>query len=164
MPNPLSAAPLTVLRAIQHGVSTARYVPHFLSAPVTGEDAVADTRERISRRADAFLEVAERAIFAHSRSAYRPLLDAAGYDLPRLRALVGRRGGGEARHRGLPLQRADLPQPADPGGPARRLGRHARPGAVEHHSPGEPPHGGGAPRPGPGGVRAARSAGGPLAG
>ncbi|KRT76410.1 MAG: hypothetical protein XU14_C0048G0015 [Armatimonadetes bacterium CSP1-3] len=96
MPNPLTAAPLTVLRAIQHGVSTARYVPHLLSAPVTGEDAVADTRERIARRADAFLEVAERAIFAHSRSAYRPLLDAAGYDLPRLRALVGRRGVEEA--------------------------------------------------------------------
>ena len=94
--SPTLTAPLNLVRSLRHGVGTARYVPAFLRVPITLDNAAAHTRRRLANRSTAFLEVAERAIFAHPDSAYRPLLQAAGYDLPRLRALVQARGVEEA--------------------------------------------------------------------
>jgi len=88
----LTMFPLNLLRTIGRGASTARYVPHLLGTPITWENVLADTRTRLTARADAFLDVAERAIYAQADSAYRVLLDAAGYDLARLRRLVHTRG------------------------------------------------------------------------
>jgi hypothetical protein len=53
---------------------------------------MAAVRARIANRATAFLEMVEYAIFAQADSPYRALLQAAGYDLLRIRALVAREG------------------------------------------------------------------------
>lgn len=45
-------------------------------------------RDRLGRREELFLNVAERHIFGASKSPYRPLLDLAGYDFARLRQIV----------------------------------------------------------------------------
>src|SRR5262249_39280888 len=57
--------------------------------PITAAGAVAAVRARLRDRAGVFLDVVERAIFAVPDSPYRPLLAAAGYDLARVRTLVG---------------------------------------------------------------------------
>jgi hypothetical protein len=49
-------------------------------------------RGGLTRRIPVFLDMLERAVFAHPASPYRPLLEAAGYDLPRVTALVHARG------------------------------------------------------------------------
>ncbi len=59
---------------------------------MTLEIALAAIKARIADRADAFLDSLERTVLAHAGSPYRALLEGAGYDLPRLRALVAREG------------------------------------------------------------------------
>jgi hypothetical protein len=70
----------------------ARRLPGYLRA----RDSAAEGRERLARRLRErernFLELAERAIYAHPASPYRPLLAAAGCELGDLRALVSADG------------------------------------------------------------------------
>ncbi len=51
-----------------------------------------EVRARLAHRAEAFLWSVEHLVFAHGSSPYRPLLDLAGYDLPRLKHLVAAQG------------------------------------------------------------------------
>jgi hypothetical protein len=80
---------LRALRDAQVGVS---YVRALLRPPIERERAASTIRARTARREERFLEMMERTIFAFPGSAYRPLLEAAGYDFGRVRALVGQRG------------------------------------------------------------------------
>ncbi len=68
------------------------YARTFLRDRITPADAIAAVRARLSSRAGTFLDTIEHAIFAHTGSPYRPLLEAAGYDLSRLSELVARSG------------------------------------------------------------------------
>jgi hypothetical protein len=67
-------------------------LPGFLRRPITSDAARAVVRGRLERRADAFLELAERTIYANPASPYHALLRAAGCDYGDLVALVGREG------------------------------------------------------------------------
>ncbi|MDR7481139.1 MAG: hypothetical protein QN183_05295 [Armatimonadota bacterium] len=55
-------------------------------APMAGPEE--EMRARVARRAENFLWSVEHLIFAYPDSPYRPLLEVAGYDLPRVRHLV----------------------------------------------------------------------------
>lgn len=68
------------------------YAGRLLRDPVTAGGAAAAIRARLASRSGQFLDMVERAIFAHAESPYRPLLDAAGYDLARIGALVRQEG------------------------------------------------------------------------
>jgi hypothetical protein len=59
-----------------------------MGEPITSAKAIAAVQARTKARARVFLDTAERTIFANASSPYRPLLDLAGYDLARVRALV----------------------------------------------------------------------------
>ena len=63
-----------------------------LREPVLPSHAKAAILRRSASRQDAFLQMLERGIFAQPASPYRPLLDTAGYDLARIRALVAQTG------------------------------------------------------------------------
>ncbi len=68
------------------------YARTFLRDRITPAAAMAAVRVRLGSRADTFLDTVEGAIFAYPGSPYRLLLEAAGYDLGRLRELVARSG------------------------------------------------------------------------
>ncbi len=68
------------------------YARVFFRDRITAAGAIAAVRARLNSRPGTFLDTVEQAIFAHVGSPYRPLLDAAGYDLGRLRELVARTG------------------------------------------------------------------------
>ncbi len=68
------------------------YARALLRVPVTSADARAAVRARLAARSEVFLDTVERAVFAYPTSPFRTLLDAAGYDLSRLRGLVLREG------------------------------------------------------------------------
>lgn len=95
---PAVATMLRPLRAVRLRADTVRYVSALLGEPVTVEEAVRHTQERLTRRAESFLDVLQRVVFAHPDSAYRLLLASAGYDLARLRILVQARGVEETLH------------------------------------------------------------------
>ncbi len=59
---------------------------------VTSAGVGALVRDRLARREHNFLSSVEHLIFANPHSPYRPLLDLAGYDLPKLKQLVLLRG------------------------------------------------------------------------
>jgi hypothetical protein len=63
----------------------------LLREPLAADIAGA-IQTRLANRAGLFLKMVEQTIFAHAASPYRPLLDAAGYDLARIGALVHREG------------------------------------------------------------------------
>jgi hypothetical protein len=67
-------------------------LPGFLKKPLTLDAARAIVRGRLARRAEAFLQLAERAIYANPASPYRALLRAAGCEHGDLASLVGREG------------------------------------------------------------------------
>jgi hypothetical protein len=67
-----------------------------LRGPVRVSNATVAVQRRLASRQDSFLRMVEHGIFAHAPSPYRPLLDTAGYDLARIRALVARTGVEEA--------------------------------------------------------------------
>jgi hypothetical protein len=71
------------------GVAYGRAV---VGRPIDATGAEATVRARTAARGTAFITMLERAIFANADSPYRPLLAAAGYDLPRLQTLVAERG------------------------------------------------------------------------
>jgi hypothetical protein len=69
-----------------------RDLPALLRAPIGVEQATAELQRRLARRADCFLALAERAIYATPRSPYRRLLQGAGCEAGDLRALVVQEG------------------------------------------------------------------------
>lgn len=71
------------------GARYAYSLPHHAISPPSAAAAV---RGRLVSRTETFLQTAERTIFAHQASPYRPLLDDAGYDFTRFKALVMREG------------------------------------------------------------------------
>jgi hypothetical protein len=70
----------------------ARKLPAFLARKESVEGARALLAARLARRAESFLDVAERAIYGYPQSPYLPLLRAAGCELGDLRRLIGERG------------------------------------------------------------------------
>jgi len=65
----------------------------LVRAPLTmAADVAEEVRDRLARREENFLQIVERLILANPNSPFRPLLEHAGYDLPRLRQLVRARG------------------------------------------------------------------------
>ena len=77
------------LRGAYHGFVYAR---RMLGEPIISANAIAGVQTRMASRATVFLDTIERTIFAYPSSPYRPLLEAAGYDLTRIRALIGHAG------------------------------------------------------------------------
>lgn len=75
------------------------YGAAVLDEPITVAGSIAAVQARLRARADVFLEVVERAIFAIPDSPYRPLLAASDYDLAGVRALVAAEGVEEALRR-----------------------------------------------------------------
>lgn len=65
---------------------------NFLKHKLTVPDAKRIVQERMATRADAFLRLAERAIYSHPHSPYVPLLKRAGCELGDLHACVQNRG------------------------------------------------------------------------
>ncbi|MCM2269675.1 MAG: hypothetical protein NDJ75_06205 [Thermoanaerobaculia bacterium] len=70
----------------------ARKLPSYLSHKDTPERGREVLAERLARRGENFLDVVERAVYAHPGSPYLPLLRAAGCEAGDLRKLVGERG------------------------------------------------------------------------
>ena len=66
--------------------------------PITSTSAIAAVKARMQERANVFLDTLERAVFAHPGSPYRPLFDAAGFDLQAVCALVSQNGIEAALH------------------------------------------------------------------
>jgi hypothetical protein len=64
----------------------------FLQHPLTLEGAKAIIYQRMERREESFLRIAERCIYGHPRSPYLPLLNLAGCELGDLQALVRQKG------------------------------------------------------------------------
>lgn len=79
-------------RRIRETARGVLYLQSLIGNPVTLLQAIGDIQTRLARRPDIFLDTLERTVFAHAKSPYRPLLDAAGHTLARLRALVAREG------------------------------------------------------------------------
>ncbi|MDR7554353.1 MAG: hypothetical protein QN157_01965 [Armatimonadota bacterium] len=77
------------LRDVRRGLQLAALLRR---SPVSAARFEDDVRAQLARRVENFLWSIEHLIFAHRDSPYRPLLDAAGYDLPRIRELVLRLG------------------------------------------------------------------------
>ena len=86
------ANPLTGLRRLRDFYDGASYVRELLREPIDAARCGAVVRARVAARVPTFIDMMEQAIFAYSDSPYRPLLEAAGYDLPRIKALVSERG------------------------------------------------------------------------
>lgn len=80
---------VTHLRDVYGGVA---YVRALLRQPIQASRCSAIVRARTASRERAFSEMLEWAIFAYPDSPYRPMLAAAGFDLPRVKALVSERG------------------------------------------------------------------------
>lgn len=91
MPGRLSRS-LGVVAHLPDVLAGAGYVRALFRDRVDLADVRRVVRARTERREAAFLEMAERAIFAYPDSPYRPMLAAAGVDWPGLRSLVGERG------------------------------------------------------------------------
>lgn len=64
----------------------------LLRSPVTLSGAIDSVGRGLAARSDLLLDSIERGIFAFPQSPYRPLLEAAGYDWPRVKALVATQG------------------------------------------------------------------------
>src|SRR2546430_2999503 len=80
---------LANLRDLYDGVA---YAHRVLREPLASDGGAADVRRRVANRAAAFLSSVELSVFAYDGSPYRPLLEQAHIDLPRLKALVDDRG------------------------------------------------------------------------
>jgi hypothetical protein len=69
-----------------------RQLPSYLRRPVTIEEARSVLQQRLARREADFIDLVRRAIYAHSQSPYRVLLEWAGCEYGDLVRLVGDRG------------------------------------------------------------------------
>jgi hypothetical protein len=86
------ASDRTFWRRMRQSARVFVYAQRLIDHPTTSAEAAEGIRSRLARRPDIFLETLERTVYAHADSPYRPLLDAAGYDLSRVRSLVGKEG------------------------------------------------------------------------
>src|SRR5262249_49223210 len=77
------------LRGVYHGFAYAR---SMLGDPIISANAIGGVQTRMASRATVSLDTIERTILAYPSSPYRPLLEAAGYDFTRIRALIGHAG------------------------------------------------------------------------
>jgi hypothetical protein len=77
------------LQTLWLAYTATKHVHRLLASPITVEGALAAVQRRVADREKAFLYTVEHAVFAHRASPYRPLLEAAGYDLDALKTLVG---------------------------------------------------------------------------
>jgi hypothetical protein len=75
------------------------YARALLREPILNGSSAAAIRERTANRAAIFVDTVERTIFAYPDSPYRPLLEMARVDLPRLKTLVAERGVEGTLHR-----------------------------------------------------------------
>jgi len=82
----------TLWRRMRQSARIFVFAQRLIDHPTTSAEAAEGIRSRLARRPDIFLETLERTVYAHADSPYRPLLDAAGYDLSRVRSLVGKEG------------------------------------------------------------------------
>ncbi|MGH2454194.1 MAG: hypothetical protein ACRDF5_10620 [bacterium] len=82
----------TLTRRLMSARSGLAYARALLAEHVTAESAMAAVRARMASREQKFLEMLERTVFGFPDSPYRPLLEAAGYDVPQVRSLVGQVG------------------------------------------------------------------------
>jgi hypothetical protein len=128
---------LPTAQGIHKGISTllglarfGRGLRAFLRRPITVEEARRTILARHDRRADAFLTLVARAVFAHARSPYRALFRAAGCELGDVEALVRREGLDEALARlcaaGVSVSFDEFKgrQPARRGGQTFRFAEH----------------------------------------
>jgi hypothetical protein len=83
---------LGVIAHLPDVIAGAGYVRALFRDRIDLANVRAVVRTRTERRDAAFLEMAERAIFAYPDSPYRPMLAAAGVDWAGLRSLVGAHG------------------------------------------------------------------------
>jgi hypothetical protein len=67
-------------------------VRSLLAEPIELPACAEQVRSRVTNRGRTWLDTLERTVFAVPGSPYRPLLDAAHYDLPRIASLVGSEG------------------------------------------------------------------------
>jgi hypothetical protein len=81
-----------MVRLVRLAAGLAPYVRSLLAEPIDLPACAEHVRSRVTNRAKTFLETLERTVFAVPGSPYRPLLEAAHYDLPRIRSLVGSEG------------------------------------------------------------------------
>ncbi len=86
----------TVWRSLRSGLAQVRpgleVAALLRRATISADETEAALRSRLARREEQFLWMVEQMIFAHPTSPYLPLFNLAGYDLPRVRQLVMRRG------------------------------------------------------------------------
>jgi hypothetical protein len=81
-----------VVRLVRDAAGLVPYVRALLAEPIELSTSIAHVRSAVARRAETFLDTLERTVFAAPASPYRPLLEAARYDLARVRSLVGSDG------------------------------------------------------------------------
>ncbi len=84
-----TAAFRSALTQIRSGLRVAALLRH---PPISAAGYEETLRVRLARREEHFLWSVEHLIFANLHSPYRPLLELAGYDLPKIRQLVAARG------------------------------------------------------------------------
>ena len=89
---------MSVLREALTYARFLRGFPSYLRNPVTLDQARAAIRERVDRREENLVEVAERFFYGNPMSPYRPLLDLAGCGLADFVAMVEDRGVEETLH------------------------------------------------------------------
>ncbi len=82
----------TILRNPWRVFNVWRHAWRVLGEPVTPAGALDAVRRRMAEREETFLRTVEHTVFANPASPYRELLAVAGYDLPRVRAVVAARG------------------------------------------------------------------------
>lgn len=87
-----------VARTVLSFAQGVRHARALFREPILNESSAAAIRERTANRAVVFLDTVERTIFGHPESPYRPLLERARVDLPRLKTLVAERGVEETLH------------------------------------------------------------------
>ncbi len=82
----------SIVRDARTSVRYARRLPSFVRGRVTTDQARHEIERQLAERADAFLDVLERGVFAVDHSAYRPLFARAGAELGDVRAMVAGEG------------------------------------------------------------------------
>ena len=81
-----------IVRGFQNARRGLAFARTILRTPITPASAAAAIGTRLAERSAAFLDTLERGVFAYPDSPYRVLMEAAGYDLGRVRSLVAGHG------------------------------------------------------------------------
>lgn len=91
-PQQILSLPLRTLRLMRRVHADASHMRRLTRNAVFADEAITAIQHRLPRRAEGLLDTIERAIFAHPGSPYRSLMEAAGYDLARIKSLISRHG------------------------------------------------------------------------